>query len=279
MMTVLRIAALLWLAVGTTAYSETSQTRLDRGIAATLQVPDSDGPHPAVLMLHGLGSSRNEVGNLFADAADAMEREGIASLRIDFRGFGESAGDTGAFTLDRQLEDAAIALTALAGTDRIDAERIGVMGFSFGAGAAIELGAARPDDVKSMVLWSSIADYDAQMLDSLGPKVFDRAREDGIVGIDLGWRTMALKQAFFESLAVHDLHDALRNYPGAFLTINGGDDSYQDYAADLLNAAAGDDKAVLAIPDADHVFHVYTPSASKVSDLIEATVKRFAQTL
>ncbi|WP_254433589.1 alpha/beta hydrolase family protein [Paracoccus yeei] len=67
-------------------------------------------------MLHGLGSSQNEVGNLFVDAADALAERGIASIRFDFRGFGKSDGDTGNFTLDRQNQDAVIALDTLAGT-------------------------------------------------------------------------------------------------------------------------------------------------------------------
>lgn len=242
-------------------------------------MPEAEGPVPAVLMFHGLGSSRNEVGNLFADASEALADRGIASLRIDFRGFGESSGDTGAFTLDRQLDDALAALDALTETEGIDPARIGAMGFSFGGGAAIELGAARPAQIKSMVLWSSIGDYEAQMLESMGQKVFDRAAEDGIVGIDFGWRTMALKQGFFESLKQHDLFSALAKYPGALLVVNGADDDYRRHTDKMLEAAAGDKKSALAIEAADHVFHVYTPSKSRVPELIEATVEWFAETL
>lgn len=141
-------------------------------------------------MFHGLGSSRDEVGIIFADTATALAMDGIASLRIDFRGFGKSDGDTGAFTLERQNEDAAIALQALAAMDKIDAERIGLMGFSFGAGAAIELAAAQPETIKSLVVWAPVGNYHDDMLDSLGQRAFDLAERDGIVGLDLGWRTM-----------------------------------------------------------------------------------------
>lgn len=279
----MRILAPLLLAFGmcapTSALADDTDLILDRGIAATLHLPDGDGPFPAVLMLHGLGSTRSEIGNIYVDTAQALADRGIASLRIDFRGFGKSDGDTGGFTLDRQNEDAQTALTALQDNRHIDPARIGVIGYSFGAGAAVELGAARPDDVKSVVVWSLIGDYRADMLSSMGQKVFDRAAQDGIVGFDLGWRTIVLKQAFFDSLAVHDLTAAARAYPGAFMTINGADDFYLPYAAPLLNAAAGQDKLALVIPDADHIFHVYTPSKSLAAQVIEATVQRFAETL
>ena len=279
----MRISAPLLLAIGLTAtapaLADETDLILDRGIAATLHLPDGEGPFPAVLLLHGLGSTRSEIGNIYVDTAQALADRGIASLRIDFRGFGKSDGDTGAFTLDRQNEDAQTALTALQDKRGIDPARIGVLGYSFGAGAAVELGAARPDDVKSVVVWSLIGDYRADMLSSMGQKVFDRAAEDGIVGFDLGWRTIVLKQAFFDSLAAHDLNAAARAYPGAFMTINGADDFYLPYAAPLLEAAAGQDKSALVIPGADHIFHVYTPSRSQAAEVIEATVQRFADTL
>lgn len=144
---------------------------LNRGIAATLEIPAGEGRFPAVLMFHGLGSSRDEVGIIFADTAAALAMAGIASLRIDLRGFGKSDGDTGAFTLERQNEDAAIALQALADIEQTDAARIGAMGFSFGAGAAIELAAAQPDAIRSL-LQAAVGDDKRSLVIEGGDHVF-----------------------------------------------------------------------------------------------------------
>lgn len=264
---------------GVPVRAETIPLTLDRGISATLQLPAGDGPFPAVLMFHGLGSSRDEVGLIFADIAQALADKGIASLRPDFRGFGKSDGDTGAFTLDRQNEDAQIALKSLRVTDKIDAERIGAMGFSFGAGAAIELAAAEPASIKSLIVLAPVGNYRNDMLDSMGQRVFDLAQQDGVVGIDLGWRTLVLKQDFFDQLASHDLPGALRSYDGPFMTVNGSDDPYRKYAPALTDAAAGVDKVAVVIDGGDHVFHVYTPSKSMADQVITATVTRFKRTL
>lgn len=252
---------------------------LDHGIAATLSLPDGSGPFPAVLMLHGLGSSRDEVGGIFADTALALADAGIASLRIDFRGFGKSEGDTGAFTLERQNQDAGIALEALAATKGVDAARLGVTGFSFGGAAAIELAAARPDLVRSVVALTPAGNYRADMLASMGQRVFDRAAEDGIAGIDFGWRTLALRRGFFDSLPRHDLTAALARYRGALLIINGEDDPYRPYAAPMIAASASTDKQAVMIPGTDHVFHVYKPSQSRVIEMIDLLVARFQATL
>ena len=65
---------------------------LEGGISATLNMPDSTEPVPAVLLLHGFGSSKDEVGGMYARVATALAQKGIASLRIDFAGFGKSGG-------------------------------------------------------------------------------------------------------------------------------------------------------------------------------------------
>jgi hypothetical protein len=45
-------------------------------------------------MLHRFGSSKDEVGDTCAREAEALADKGIASLRISFRSFGKSEGDT-----------------------------------------------------------------------------------------------------------------------------------------------------------------------------------------
>jgi pimeloyl-ACP methyl ester carboxylesterase len=277
----MRLSSLAMLAAlaATPCFAEEQVLSLDQGIAATLNLPGGEGPFPAVLMLHGFGSSRDEVGNMYADAAAALADAGIASLRIDFRGFGKSDGDTGDHTVDRQNEDALIGLTALLTTEGVDPARVGVLGFSFGGGAAIELAAAHPDDVTSVVVWSSVGNYDVDFLESLGQATFDRAAAEGIVGLDLGWRTMALKAGFFDSLATHDILGALATYEGPFLTITGADDYYVQYSAPMAEAAAGEDVEALVIEGADHIYHVFDPAASSAGQVIETTVARFAGTL
>jgi len=41
-------------------------------IAGTLALPAAEGPVPAVLMLHGYGSSADEVGGMYARLAEAL---------------------------------------------------------------------------------------------------------------------------------------------------------------------------------------------------------------
>jgi pimeloyl-ACP methyl ester carboxylesterase len=252
---------------------------LEGGISATLNMPDSTEPVPAVLLLHGFGSSKDEVGGMYARVATALAQKGIASLRIDFAGFGKSDGDTGSTTIDGQLAQAKAAFAVLKGTKGVDPNRMGVLGFSLGGGVAMLLASGQPMDVKSLATWSSVGDFQADMLAGLGQKAFDRAKEDGVVGLDLGFRTIALKQAFFDSLGAYKLDDAISTYPGAYLTITGSKDFSAQYADRFVGLAKNAAKESMIIPEGDHIFGVLGPDQTMADSVIAKTADWFAGTL
>lgn len=96
---------------------------------------------PVVLMVTGSGlQNRDEEvfdHKPFAVIADALARGGIASLRYDDRGFGESTGDPVNCTTEDLMRD------ALAGVDllRERFRRVGVLGHSEGGTIGLMLGA------------------------------------------------------------------------------------------------------------------------------------------
>ena len=252
---------------------------LDGGISATLNMPDATQPVPAVLLLHGFGSSKDEVGGMYTRVATALAQKGIASLRIDFAGFGKSDGDTGSTTIDAQLEQAKAAFAVLKGTKGVDPNRMGVLGFSLGGGVAMLLASGQPVDIKSLVTWSSVGDFQADMQAALGQKAFDRAKEDGIVGVDLGFRTMALKQSFFDSLTNFKLDDAIATYPGAYLTIAGSKDFSAKYSERFVGLAKNPAKEAMIIPEGDHIFGVLEADQTMADSVIMKTAEWFAATL
>ena len=252
---------------------------LEGGISATLNMPDSTEPVAAVLLLHGFGSSKDEVGGMYARVATALAQKGIASLRIDFAGFGKSDGDTGSTTIDAQLAQAKAAFAVLKGTKGVDPNRMGVLGFSLGGGVATLLASGQPMEIKSLVTWSSVGDFQADMLGALGQKAFDRAKEDGVVGLDLGFRTIALKQSFFDSLGNYKLDDAISTYPGAYLTITGSKDFSAQYADRFIGLAKNATKEAMIIPEGDHIFGVLGPDQTMADGVIKKTAEWFAATL
>ncbi len=107
-------------------------------IAAILQRPAGAGRVPAFVLLHGFGS--NKGGSWLKIAADLMATWGYATLRIDFRGCGESEGVRARVICLEQVEDTKNAVTFLQSRADIDGARIGVFGHSFGAAVAVYAG-------------------------------------------------------------------------------------------------------------------------------------------
>jgi len=105
-------------------------------LAGTLTRPEGEGPHPAVVLLSGSGpQNRNsEVANhkLFHVLADHLTRQGLAVLRYDERGVGESEGVFDGATSEDFADDAAAAVRFLKTHSQIDTNAVGLVGMSEG---------------------------------------------------------------------------------------------------------------------------------------------------
>ncbi len=267
------------LAQDTAGFKEYTVT-LDNGIVGTIVEPEgAAGPVPAVLMLHGFASSRDEVGNMYKNLAAELGQEGIASLRIDFRGWGESAGEMTASTVPGQVEDAATAYNYLTTLDFVDTARIGVIGFSLGASIAVFSAGENPDWYKSMVLWSGGTDLPGIFLEELGQENFDKAAAEGQVTIDLGFRMVTLGADFFTSLGQYDAEAEFANYAGSFMVIAGTEDFSAEYLDWYLSNAKGALRAAYLVPGADHIYGVLSDDQTMANDVIAKTAAWFKLSL
>lgn len=256
-----------------------STVTLDGGVVGTLNLPEGAASAPAVLMLHGFGSSRDEVGGMYAREAAALAKDGIASLRIDFRGFGKSDGDTGATTIDGQLADAKAAAAFLAKQPGVDAKRLGILGFSLGGGVATLAAAGEGAPFRSLVTWSSVGDFARDMKGSIGEKAVATAEKEGVVGLDLGWRTIVLKKGFFDSLETPQIDAAIAAYPGAYLAIAGSKDFSAAYPEGFAKLAKGSPKEVWIVPDGDHIYGSLGDDQTMADSVINKTSEWFKKTL
>ncbi len=90
---------------------------------------------PAFLVLHGFGGNKEGSGQ--TAIANQLIRWGYVTMRFDFRGCGDSGGESGRILCLDQVSDTSSALTYLASRTDVDAARIALVGSSFGAAVAI----------------------------------------------------------------------------------------------------------------------------------------------
>lgn len=136
-------------------------------LAGTLTVPKGVGPFPAVLLISGSGpQDRNEtiVGHKpFWVIADYLTRRGVAVLRCDDRGVGQSTGDAATATLEDTASDVEAGVKFLKTRAEIDGSRIGLLGHSEG-GAVAPLVASRSKGIAFLVLMAAPGATGEQLL-------------------------------------------------------------------------------------------------------------------
>ena len=160
------LATLLVLALGMTGARERSEgpaelpygvieisfTSDDATLAGTLTLPHGDGPHPGLVLVSGSGAHDRDGMHHGMPGytplrwlADHLTRHGFAVLRFDERGIAASTGDHEVATTNDLANDVAAGVIFLADQDRLDPERVGVLGHSEGAMIAASVAASLPE--------------------------------------------------------------------------------------------------------------------------------------
>lgn len=127
----------------------------DITLAGTLTLPKGEKPFPAALLITGSGpQNRDETvfgHRPFLVLADYLTRQGIAVLRVDDRGVGESTGDFSKATSEDFATDVLTGIEYLKTRTEINPEQIGLIGHSEG-GIIAPMVAVKSPDVAYIVL-------------------------------------------------------------------------------------------------------------------------------
>ncbi|MGQ0773589.1 MAG: alpha/beta hydrolase [Pseudonocardiales bacterium] len=131
-------------------------------LAGTVMTPDGT-PERAVVFVHGGGVTREE-GGFFTRLAAGLGEVGVASLRFDLRGHGESEGRQEELTLFAILNDIRVALTHV--RKATGASDVSLLGASFSGGLCAYYAAKCPADVTRLVLLNPQLDYKKRTIDN-----------------------------------------------------------------------------------------------------------------
>ncbi|MCP5049739.1 MAG: hypothetical protein GY940_21400 [bacterium] len=241
-------------------------------LVATLVTPKGLRKPPVVITFNGFAEDRfykeipNTGGEHFYPRLSRKFAElGIATLRVDYRGSGDSDGDYTMTTFSTQISDALAAVEYVSRNlrRRVNATSIGMLGFSQG-GLVTSFAASKDKRIDSAVIWSGVV-TPAFTYGSL--LTFDGIREGvalpdgGILNVpifvgDLFLGNIDLGKGFFQEVFTADPRAAIRDFKGPLMYVAGEADPIvfpqPAVAQSLLDNHDGEEKLVL-LPG-DHEF-------------------------
>ena len=248
-------------------------------VPAIVTIPAGEGPFPAVVMLHGTGTDKHEAGNGYDMAAAAMAEAGIATIRIDFMGNGDSTASYTDYCFTSANLDAKAAADYMAGLDAVDGDKIGIQGWSQGGTNALLAAAAYPETFKAVVTWAgsvtdrSGAEFEAQ---------YEAAKENGYYVAEYDWREpQHIGLRWYEENISYRKLDEVAKIEAPILAIQGMDDTsvLPENADMIVEAAQNENTHAYFIEDCDHTFNIFTGDVTAITEAINAGIGFFQYSL
>ena len=268
---------------------ETTISSREVAVPVTLVTPaDGEGePFPLIVMAHGHGGSRDEGGG-YRLAAQALAERGIASIRMDFPGCGDSTESFTENNLSNMLVDLQAAREFAGSREEIDNDRVGLLGYSMG-GRLVALLSAIDPSYKVMVTWTPAAANGAEgQVNSLGGRdvyntLKERARETGMAEYTTQWgTTLQLGYQWFIDMEESMPLDSLATFEDPILVLYGDqDDVVPPSISEAAIAAAENSNEVVrhVVAGADHGLGFYTNQPEIAAEVVNTTADFFSQRL
>jgi uncharacterized OsmC-like protein/alpha/beta superfamily hydrolase len=215
-------------------------------LSARLDLPVDGKPAAFALFAHCFTCSKNI--KAIAHISRALTREGLAVLRFDFTGLGESEGDFADTNFSSNVDDLISAAEFL--KSDYQAPKI-LIGHSLG-GAAVIQAAGRIPSSKAVVTIAAPADPQ-HLTHALGSAI-QTIKSHGEAEVSLAGRTFKLKKQFIDDLQFINMKETLKNLNKALLVLHSPIDQTVaiENAAQIFQAARHP-KSFISLDKADHL--------------------------
>mgnify|MGYP001034628020 CR=1 FL=1 len=183
------------------------------------EYPSSGKSFPTVLMFHGFTGEHIVSTFKFPRLSRRLVERGIATVRFDFRGSGDSEGEFNEMSPLTELHDAEDVFSFVQ-KQKWCSGKFGVIGYSLG-GMIASLFAGRHTEISTLLLWSPVIMN--QEFFHREDYTFDCGEQyKDVLGLKLG-------SIFFEDGRRVDASEELKNYLGDLLIIHGSEDESVPY--------------------------------------------------
>jgi len=213
-------------------------------LVGKLEMP-SDAPKAWALFAHCFTCGKDNVAA--GRISRALARKGIAVLRFDFTGLGESEGDFAATGFSSNVEDLVLAADHL--RDQFSAPAV-LIGHSLG-GAAVLAAAPRIPEVGAVVTIGAPADP-FHVIGLLGDVT--RVVEAGEATVSIGGRPFRVRRQFLDDIAMQPQCERISTLDAALLVMHSPiDEVVSVNNARIIFDTARHPKSFITLDGADHL--------------------------
>lgn len=222
------------------------QNKKGEQLAARLELPVNQHPHSYAIFAHCFTCNKNLTA--VRNISRALNQEGVAVLRFDFTGLGDSEGDFADTNFSSNVDDLIAAADYL--NEHHHAPSL-LIGHSLGGAAVINV-ADQIDSIKAVATIGAPSDP-AHVSHLFGEqeKIIETSGE---AEVNIGGRAFRVKRQFLEDISEQHQHDRIKKLNRALLILH----SPQDLTVPIENAAkiyqaAHHPKSFVTLDGADHL--------------------------
>lgn len=193
------------------------------------------------VFFHGFTGNKTEHNGHFRNLSRLLEKESVASLRMDYHGNGESDGEFSDFDFEDALDDAKRMIEYAHSIKGI--ESVELVGFSFGGAVASMV--ANDNNCDKLLLISA-----AGNMNEIARRTFDNATklENG----NAYFSGFEMSENFVKGIEHKDLYQNCNNFDKHILVIHGTKDTSVPYLYGVRYAVAYYNSELYLIDDATH---------------------------
>jgi uncharacterized OsmC-like protein/fermentation-respiration switch protein FrsA (DUF1100 family) len=201
--------------------------------------------------------------------SSALAEKGIATLRFDFTGLGESEGEFDGTTFSHNVDDIVAATNALRDTYQAPALLIG---HSLGGSAVLAAARQIPEAVGVATIG---APFEPRHVARLFDASVEEIEDTGHAEVDIGGRQFTIRKSFLEDLQKHCNAERIGELKKALVVFHSPQDNVVGIDnARLIYRAARHPKSFISLDGADHLLRRRSDSRY-VAEVLAAWASRY----
>tara|TARA_R110002049_G_scaffold202300_2_gene372804 strand:+ start:1441 stop:2631 length:1191 start_codon:yes stop_codon:yes gene_type:complete len=236
-------------------------------ISALIDWPLTKSPKATAIFAHCFTCNKNLTA--VKNISRGLTESGIAVLRFDFTGLGQSEGEFEHTNFDTNINDIELASAYL--SNLIEPPKL-LIGHSLG-GTAVLHTVHKIKSIKGVVTIGS--PFNPSHVTHLFESKIDEIKEKGRAKVNIGGRSFTVNEELINTLKKEDSDLLIKNLNKALLILHSPQDTIVEVAnAEKIYKAAHHPKSFISMDGADHLLSNKKDSAY-VGDVIGSWIKRY----